>query len=99
VTDNDGSSYDLGNVKIGYKDQTIEKDTHQTLLPEFNSFDSGYFSLGTSLDYYNNLMSLPSEKLREKILEKLNDVVFSSEKLSIAMNEPVFKKSLLRDIR
>lgn len=98
VTDNDGSSYDLGNVKIGYKDQTIEKDTHQTLLPEFNSFDSGYFSLGTSLDYYNNLMSLPSEKLREKILEKLNDVVFSSEKLSIAMNEPVFKKSLLRDI-
>ena len=99
VTDNDGSSYDLGNVKIGYKDQTIEKYTHQTLLPEFNSFDSGYFSLGTSLDYYNNLMSLPSEKLREKILEKLNDVVFSSEKLSIAMNEPVFKKSLLRDIR
>lgn len=98
VVDSQGVPYDIGSLKIGYKGQTTEKDTHEILPLTFSNLEEGFFSLGENSDYYKNLMAINDSTLRDYILKNIKDVVYSPETLEKALNEDVFKTSLLRGV-
>jgi predicted ATPase len=96
VFDENGSRYDIGNVKIGRIKQNIGRSTDH-IPKRFNQLEEGFFSLGQSEEYYSKIQSL-EPNLRSNILTSLRDVVNNEELITIAMSENVFKTSLLRDI-
>lgn len=94
--DDNSIEHELSGVKIGHVGQT----TYQRVLDVGYSFDrlsSGYFSLGTSEDYYENLKKLDSD-VRDEILTSLNDLAKNQNLFLRNRNESVVVKSLLRDI-
>ncbi len=98
VFDAEGEQHEIGNVKIGFVDQTIEINTHSTLDSPFERLEPHYFSLGESVDYYSNLMGLDSTNFRSDLLLGLRDVVHNRESLETAVDQEVFNTSLLRTV-
>lgn len=97
VFDEKGKEYEIGNVKIAFKGQTIDKDTYKTLGKEFSFLNEQYFSLGTNVEYYKNLNKLDLE-LKRKILTALEDLVYKPEKIKHIEDEDVLNTSLFRGI-
>ncbi len=97
VVDELGELHSLGYVKIGYTGQTSLTSTHSTLGNTFDQLPNNYFSLGQDVGYYSRISSL-SVDLRTILLNALNDIVFSPELINTAINEEVFRVSLLREI-
>lgn len=95
--DDKGTLHDLGQVKIGFKDQTIEKETYSQLPEKFEYLPDGFFSLGQDVDYYKKIYTLP-EQLRNLLLAALKDIVHNSELVQLALEEEVFRTSLLRQV-
>lgn len=62
----------------------------------FNQLDDDYCSVGTSLDYYERVKTLPA-KLRRKLLEGLRDVVFKPTLIAQFRLEEGWRASLFRD--
>ena len=97
VFDEQGIEHSIGKVKIGivgFEDGWISEK-----LPDiFPSLTENVFSLGQDEEYYKNIRSLLSEELGNNILNKLNDIAFSKKNLEIAIEEKVFKTSLLRSV-
>lgn len=99
VFDENGTCYELGDVKIAYKRQeegsanatSVKIDTHFTKLSEC------FFSLGQSTEYYKKLSTMPKET-RINYLKGINDLVAYPELIPIIENEQVFGTSLLRDV-
>ena len=98
IHDENGTRYDIGNIKIGFKGQTKDISTYSTFNGSFSSLSDSYFSLGEGLEYYKKIRSLLSLDFGNEILSGLNDVVFSPGAFDSAQNESVFGTSLLRSV-
>lgn len=82
----------IGGVKIGRKGQTERR----AFLPSsFEHLPDGFFSLGTSADYYAHLKEYNE---RVQILTGLKDVAYDLELFGEISQERVTQVSLLRDI-
>lgn len=92
-----GGKHELGQVKIAFQGQEREVSTQSLLAEEFEMLSPRFFSLGTTVEYYSNLSSLPSS-LRYEYLMGLRDVVANNEILNRALIEEVFNVSLLREV-
>ncbi len=103
VFDEHGERHVLGEIKIGFVDQTTSTDTYDCLRKrikeegEITALEKNYFSLGQDLEYYQRISKLPSP-LKEEVLDALNDMVHDHQFLDLAMNEEVFGTSLLREV-
>ncbi|TAA08842.1 ATP-binding protein [Pseudoxanthomonas winnipegensis] len=84
----------IGGVKILRRGQT-EADSLQ-VKNSFNALDEDYCSVGTSLDYYQRLNSLPDD-VRTNLVGALRDVAVHSELRDSFSSEPGWQKSLFRD--
>lgn len=92
-----GHLYNLGNLKIGFTNQT-DGWTHDHMPAEFKALDQHYFSVGQDPDYYNNLIEQLPYDLVINILEALGDVAYLPDRLAIADKESSFNTSLLRTV-
>lgn len=95
--DDAGEIHDIGQVKIGFKGQTVETDTYQKLDKTFPHLDNNFFSLGQSSEYYKNLALLP-ESTRNSYILGLRDMVANPDLIEKFKDEKVFSTSLLRGI-
>ncbi len=95
--DEKGVIHDIGNIKIGFIGQTIEKSTYSMLENVFQHLPDNYFSIGQDVDYYKKLFILP-KSIKQPLLVALKDIVFEQRLIEFAQDEEVFKKSLLRDV-
>ena len=57
--DGNGQLHDIGEIKIGFKGQTVGTDTYTKLPDRFESVGDDFFSLGQSVDFYRKMASLP----------------------------------------
>lgn len=97
VCDEDRKEHKIGKLKLGFAG--MESGWTSERLPEtFSSVDESFFSLGQDDEYYSNIRDLLSEELGNFLLDKLNDVAYSNSFLERAIDEPVFKNSLLRSV-
>lgn len=96
--DDSGRSFDLGAVKIGFREQTTETSTYSTLGPNFVELPDTYFSLGQDVSYYSTLAESVSPHLRDEFLRGLKDVVIDDVNLTRATGQDVFRTSLLRSV-
>ncbi|EHR6474585.1 MULTISPECIES: AAA family ATPase [Vibrio harveyi group] len=87
---------DIGFVKIAFQGQTTSIPTHKKLESTFTELSSSFFSLGESIDYYENLKKL-SPQSKKAILNALNDIANKPEIIDEIRDEEVLKTSLLRD--
>lgn len=94
--DADGKPHELGGVRIGFKGQTTKTPTHQHLDARFNELPNEFFSLGSTIEYYENISAL-KEDIKNEILTALRDVIFLPNLIDQIREEEVFGVSLLRD--
>lgn len=100
--DKNGNTHDIGNVKIGFQNQTTASDTYQE-IPKilgsriFEKLPDNFFSLGTDVEYYKNLWKLPNE-VKFFVLDNLNDVARKIELFDKFEKEQVMQTSLLRGV-
>ncbi|EJM7152612.1 MULTISPECIES: AAA family ATPase [Vibrio] len=95
--DQKGELHEIGNVKIGFQGQSIEKSTYSTLGGVFDFLPEGYFSVGQDVDYYQKISNL-SEPVKVSLLKALKDIAHAPALIEIAQDEDVFRTSLLRDV-
>lgn len=101
--DESGNAHDIGNVKIGFQNQTTEFATYLE-IPKilgsriFERLPDNFFSLGTDVEYYKNLWKLPNE-VKFFILDNLNDAARKIELFDKFEKEQVMQTSLLRGVR
>jgi len=86
----------IGSVKIGYYSQ-VKGQRKLNIDDTFDKLDSNSFSLGQSDSYYENLNSL-GDKIRDEILEALNDIAKFPDIFNKAFKESVTRISLMRSI-
>lgn len=96
--DGQGVRHDLGDVKIGFKGQTIETATYSTIGDGFDELPANYFSVGTDLDYYLTLSRGVPAETRVAYLAAMRDVAGDQTALATALEERVFQTSLLRSL-
>lgn len=97
VYDSAGQRQDIGDVKIGFKGQTVDTDTYHQFLTGFELLGEKFFSLGQGVDFYRKMASLPNGRGRE-ILHRLRDIVLHPEIIEEIKDEKVFGTSLLRNV-
>ncbi|MGY8770741.1 MAG: hypothetical protein ACKVH8_20210 [Pirellulales bacterium] len=93
--DENGQFHDIGGIKIGFKEQTIQIDTYGKLLDRFERVDEEFFSLGMGVDFYRKMSSL-SKPFRDQTLIALRDIVLKPSIIEDIKEEKVFSTSLLR---
>lgn len=93
--DHSGVLHDIGDVKIAFKGQSIEVDTHTRLPPKFSSLSEEFFSLGENIDFYRKISSLPNS-YGINILNAIRDIVVQPKIIDDILDEDVFRVSLLR---
>lgn len=98
VFDEFGNAHDLQNVKIGFKGQDTSTSTRSKLPDTFEMLPEGFFSLGTSVEYYHTIAQSSSRELQSEFLRRMNDIVANPEILETIKDEPVLSVSLLRDV-
>jgi predicted ATPase len=98
VFDEFGHPHDLENVKIGFRGQDTSASTRSKLPDSFDRLPEGFFSLGTSVEYYHKIANSSSGELQSDFLVAMRDIVANPEILETIKDEPVFSISLLRDV-
>lgn len=93
--DEDGQLHNIGEIKIGFKGQTIETGTYAKLPDRFEHVGDEFFSLGQSVEFYRNMASLPNH-LGKRILLALRDIAVQPDLIEDIKEETVFSTSLLR---
>lgn len=83
---------ELGNIKIL---QLGQQESRPQIPNRFKVLDSDFCSVGQSIEYYEKLMSLPSE-LRVRYLIALQDAVFDAKIEGRFKNEKGWETSLFR---
>lgn len=96
--DGQGVRHELGDVKIGFKGQTVETATYSTFGNGFDELPASFFSVGTDLDYYLKLWRDVPTETRLVYLAAMRDVANDQTALDTAMDERVFQTSLLRSL-
>ncbi|WP_294735731.1 AAA family ATPase [uncultured Pseudomonas sp.] len=89
-----GEEVYIGKVKILKKGQLPNQKF--ALRKSFDSLGPDYISVGQSLDYYQRVTSL-GQKDRQKILNGLNDFLYSPEQAEEFHTETGWKSSLFRE--
>lgn len=97
VHDENGIYHEIGEIKIGFKGQTIEVQTFSTLPTSFEVLSNQFFSLGQSFEFYRNLAILPNQ-LGNQILIALRDIALKPELIDEIKDEDVFSTSILRGV-
>lgn len=97
VHDEKGMLHSVGSVKIAKIGQERKIHTYELLDKKFDNLPDSFYSLGQTEDYYLKLMSL-SEKNRENILSKLNDLTRNASILDKAKKDEVLSYSILRNV-
>ena len=97
VHDGEGILREIGVIKIGFEGQTTDQTTRSTLESEFSQLPEGYFSIGQDVSYYENIAALP-DAFKWDFLRSLKDIAHDEGLLEVAIEEPVFKTSLLRSV-
>ncbi|HBE9333761.1 TPA: AAA family ATPase [Clostridioides difficile] len=91
--DSDLKEQRIGHIRIG----KVGLEYGRVDIPyKFEKLDDTYFSLGTDVDYYDNIKKL-GDDIRINILQSLSDMAYSEYSYEIGINERVTKKALLRD--
>lgn len=93
--DEDGQLHEIGAIRIGFKGQTTEIDTHTKLPREFEKIGDKFFSLGCRIDFYKNMGMLPND-FGKQVLIALHDIVIQPDIIDDITGEIVFSTSLLR---
>lgn len=93
--DEKGIYHEIGNVKIGFKGQTVATSTYTKLGDGFEYLSDEFFSLGESGEFYKRMAFLP-KSMRESILSSLKDLVCLPKNIESVRDEQVFSTSLLR---
>lgn len=94
--DDKGERHDLGAVKIAYFGQQ-ENDRALHIGQTFNYVGDTFFSVGNSDEYYEKLNELPG-KVRDEILNGLNDIAKNYELYEKVKSERVVQISFMRDL-
>ena len=92
--DNLGERYYIGSTKIGQENM---KSRSPDLPTKFFQLDETFFSLGQDDSFYKNLNDI-CEKIRENVLEALNDFAYNDEIYEKYQDEYVARISLMRDV-
>ena len=98
VFDENGTRFDIGNIKLGFVGQDDETTVVEHISEEFENLSDDFFSLGQDADFYQNMVEDLSEEMVTNLLTTLGDVVHDDSRLECAKNEPVFNISLLRTV-
>jgi predicted ATPase len=96
--DDHGKRHQLGNVKIGFVEQTTSTATFSTLDDGFTELGEQFFSLGDDTNYYKILSGQVPEVCRTSYLKAIRDVAFVDSALERATGQEVFRVSLLRSV-
>ncbi len=96
--DENGTKHQLGNVKIGFVEQTKQTATHSVLSSTFEELDEKFFSLGDDVAYYKIIAEQLTETCRTSYLKALRDVAYAEVALERATGQEVFRVSLLRSV-
>ncbi|WP_038050444.1 MULTISPECIES: AAA family ATPase [unclassified Thioalkalivibrio] len=97
VHDSYGVLYDIGDVKIAFKDQVPGEATYERVAHEFDALPAGFFSLGQGVEYYQNIASLPNS-IGKELLLRLGDIVIEPALIEAHKREQSFRTSLLRNV-
>lgn len=97
IYDENGKAEEIGFLKIGYKGQ-MGGWTADILKEPFESLPEGFFSVGLSVDYYENIYNKFTPKVVERILKALSDLAFNTDLIELIKEERVFKASFLRAV-
>ncbi|MEZ8157438.1 ATP-dependent endonuclease [Vibrio splendidus] len=96
VFDSEGTRYELGDVKVGYRGQVSPSLTRDNMDQEYQSgLPTAFFSLGQDVDYYKKISNL-KERDKDRFLTSLRDVVADETQLERYKEQSVFKTSLTR---
>lgn len=98
IFDQIGIKHELSSVRIGFVGQTDDIATYEKLEKSFESLPNGFFSLGSSVDYYKDLFSDFDAEWRQDFLVRIKDVVWDHDLLEEVQHETVFATSHLRSI-
>ncbi|AWW28347.1 MULTISPECIES: AAA family ATPase [unclassified Acetobacterium] len=94
--DKTNKTTEIGNIKIGQTN--MESGQRRADIPRhFDRLDAIFFSVGQSVEYYENLKNL-GDNLREEVLTSLNDMAFNIALFEKHKNQRVTQISLMRDI-
>ncbi|RYG30640.1 MAG: ATP-binding protein, partial [Chitinophagaceae bacterium] len=74
-----------------------QQNGYTSMPMTFSDLDAVYCSLGSSQNYYEEMMNLP-DAVRIDILASLRDCVYTPEVFNEFLNEPAMFASLLRDV-
>lgn len=96
VFDGNGIRHDIGSIKIGCK-EINSGWVSERIDKRFKFLDNNFFSLGQDEEYYSNIQALDAD-LRDNLLTSLRDIANDDRIYQIAIEENVFKTSLLRDV-
>lgn len=89
-----GQEQDFGVVRIMQKGQ---EQGYTPIESSFPNLDNSYCSLGSSQNYYEEMMNLPAP-IRTDILASLRDCAYNPEILNGFLTEPAMFSSLFRDV-
>lgn len=95
----------IGQVKIGFENQTTEVET-RTVLKRLAASQNNvilqlpqnYFSLGQSAKYYKNIKNLNDDDLRMDFLNAMNDLAYNDEIMEKYSGQEVLTTSLMREV-
>src|SRR5690606_32568376 len=88
-----GDSFFIGDTKILFNE---EYKTNQKIPDTFEILSEGFFSLGQSISYYNNLKEIFNNDF-ESVLYALKDTAFFHQILENYERNFTFRSSLIRD--
>jgi predicted ATPase len=97
VLDENGVEHDIGNVKIGYFEQTQGWTAHK-IPDQFENLGENFFSLGQEAEYYQNIKNNLSSEVAKHLLGALRDIADDDVLRASVEQESVFKTSLLRSV-
>jgi predicted ATPase len=95
--DEEGRLHELGDVKIGFRGQTISTPTYTQLSRSFTSLGGDFFSLGQGVEFYKKLSAL-SGSIRAALVDGLQDIVAHPEIINTFKDEHSLSTSLLRGV-
>lgn len=96
---------EIGSVKIGFENQTIEVMT-KTVLNQLAAnqnnvifqLPQNFFSLGQSAKYYKNIKNLNDDDLRMDFLIAMNDMAYNDGIMEKYSKQEVLTTSLMREV-
>ncbi|WP_214850672.1 AAA family ATPase [Exiguobacterium sp. s193] len=95
---------EIGDVKIGFEDQTTDEKTRTVLNQLVSGRDdfllelpNKFFSLGQSAKYYKNIKELDDD-LRIDFLTAINDIAYNDELMKKYSEQEVLTVSLMREV-